>query len=89
MSIIFFSIYVSAGLRPNGLLVVKENVTTSGEIEKDEEDSSVTRPDSHLKFIFEKSDLELIRDLPQQKFPKDLYPVKMYALRPKNRPDTD
>lgn len=72
------------GLKPNGILVVKENVTSSEVVEKDEEDSSVTRPDMLLKTIFTRSNFELLMDLRQQKFPKDLYPVKMYALRPKS-----
>ena len=32
------------GLKPNGFIVVKENLTSSGETEMDQEDSSVTRP---------------------------------------------
>ena len=57
-------------------------MTSTGEVEKDEDDSSVTRPDEKLKEIFEQAGLELLRDLKQQKFPKEIYPVKMYALRP-------
>ena len=71
------------GLKERGMIVVKENVTSTGEVEKDEDDSSVTRPDEMLKEIFDKAGLELVRDLKQQKFPKDIYPVKMYALRPR------
>ena len=63
--------------------MVKENITSSGEVEKDEEDSSVTRPDETFKELFDKAGLELVRDLKQQKFPKEIYVVKMYALRPK------
>ena len=57
-------------------------MTSTGEVEKDEDDSSVTRPDEKLKEIFEQAGLELLRDLKQQKFPKEIYQVKMYALRP-------
>jgi len=70
------------GLNPRGLIVVKENVTSTGEVEKDEDDSSVTRPDETLKDIFAQAGLELLRDLKQQKFPKELFQVKMYALKP-------
>ena len=31
------------GLKANGVIVVKENLTSSGDIELDEQDSSVTR----------------------------------------------
>ena len=71
------------GLKQRGLIVVKENVTSTGEVEKDEDDSSVTRPDEKLKEIFDQAGLELVRDLKQQKFPKEIYGVKMYALRPR------
>ena len=71
------------GLNQRGLIVVKENVTSTGEVEKDEDDSSVTRPDEKLKEIFAQAGLDLVRDLKQQKFPKEIYQVKMYALRPR------
>ncbi len=69
----------------SGVLVVKENVTSSGEVEADDEDSSVTRPEALLRTIFDRADLEIVREAKQQKFPKELYPVMMYALRPKNK----
>ena len=71
------------GLKKNGVLVVKENLTSSGEVEKDEEDSSVTRPEDLLKVIFDKAGLEIVREMTQQKMPHGLYPVKMFALRNK------
>ena len=70
-------------MKSNGVLIVKENMTSTGEVEKDEEDSSVTRPESKLRELFEKAGLEVVRDLMQQKFPQDLFKVKMFALRPK------
>ena len=63
--------------------MVKENLTSSDEVEKDEEDSSVTRPENLLKQLFERAGLEIIRELNQQKMPQGLYPVKMFALRRK------
>lgn len=71
------------GLKPNGVLVVKENTTSSETVEKDPQDGSVTRPDALMKSLFAQADLVLIKDLQQLKFPADLYPVKMYALQPK------
>ena len=71
------------GLKPNGLIVVKENLTSSGEIEKDDEDSSVTRPEDHLKKLFEQAGMEIIHELTQLKMPQGLYPVKMFALKRK------
>ena len=63
--------------------MVKENLTSSDEVEKDEEDSSVTRPENLLKQLFERAGMEIIRELNQQKMPQGLYPVKMFALRRK------
>ena len=74
----------SSGLKPNGIIVVKENITSSGEVEMDDIDSSVTRPDGRFHYIFDASNLEVIRELQQKKFPQELYNVKMYAMRPKD-----
>ena len=71
------------GLKPNGFVIVKENVTSSGETEMDEEDSSVTRPLSLLKDIFSKADMEILKEFDQKKMPQGLYPVKMFALKRK------
>jgi len=74
------------GLKPGGFLVVKENVTTSGEVESDDDDSSVTRPPELLRDIFARADLEIFKEFKQNKFPKDLFPVHMFALRAKSKP---
>ena len=79
--IIIFSL--RAGLKPNGVIIVKENITSSGEVEMDDIDSSVTRPDARFHYVFQTANLEIIRELPQKKFPQELYNVKMYALKPK------
>ena len=65
-----------------GLIVVKENVTTSEKVETDEEDSSVTRPPELLREIFTRAGLTILKEFKQNKFPKELYPVHMFALRP-------
>lgn len=69
-------------LKENGLIVVKENITSSGEIDVDDEDSSITRCHDLLLKLFEESGLKCILSQPQTSFPKGLYPVKMFALRP-------
>ena len=80
--ILIFYVF-SLGLRNNGIIVVKENITSSGEVEMDDIDSSVTRPDGRFHYIFKTANLEVIREIPQRKFPQELYNVKMYALKPK------
>lgn len=69
------------GLQPNGTIIVKENNTQSDD-DFDPDDSSVTRSDSKFKEIFEKSGLKLISVDTQRGLPKELYPVRMYALKP-------
>jgi len=70
------------GLKPSGMIVVKENTTSSETVEVDEQDSSVTRPLDQLKRLFNKAGLECYRQLKQTSFPKELYNVYMFALKP-------
>ncbi|XP_067001474.1 N-terminal Xaa-Pro-Lys N-methyltransferase 1 [Anabrus simplex] len=72
----------SEGLKPNGVIVVKENLTSSDKVEIDEQDSSVTRPIGVLKSLFEQAGLTSIREAKQNNFPPGLYQVRMFALRP-------
>ncbi|KAK9445370.1 DUF858 domain protein [Metarhizium brunneum] len=73
-----------------GLIVVKENLSTSATDVFDSTDSSVTRLDSSFCRIFEEAGLvvvrtELQRGLPERP-PQRLLPVRMYALRPRDWP---
>ena len=77
----FFS-RASQGLKLGGYIVVKENVTSSGKVEADDEDSSVTRPPELLRDIFNKAGLIIVKEFKQNKFPKELYSVHMFALKP-------
>ncbi|CDH11344.1 probable putative methyltransferase [Zygosaccharomyces bailii ISA1307] len=72
------------GLQPNGTIVVKENNTPTDNDDFDPQDSSVTRSDGKLKHIFEQSGLKLIATERQKGLPSELYPVRMYALKPKS-----
>jgi len=67
------------GLAPNGLMVVKENVSKT--IEFDDLDSSYTRPLSLLKDLIHRSGFRIIKEERQKKFPKDLFEVRMLALQ--------
>ncbi|CAJ2506407.1 Uu.00g005370.m01.CDS01 [Anthostomella pinea] len=70
--------------RTRGLIAVKENMSTTGEDVFDELDSSVTRQDEKFRAIFEKAGLRIIKTEVQHGFPGELYPVRMYALKPKD-----
>nr|CAI5823920.1 unnamed protein product [Callosobruchus analis]CAI5850837.1 unnamed protein product [Callosobruchus analis] len=71
------------GLKENGMIILKENVTSSNEVELDRNDSSVTRPMYLLREIIKEADLECYRVTKQHDFPKALYSVYMFILKPK------
>ncbi|GAB7358452.1 hypothetical protein MBLNU230_g2516t1 [Neophaeotheca triangularis] len=72
-------------LSEGGWIVVKENLSNNyrGEDVYDETDSSVTRTDEKFRKLFGQAGLKLVATELQKGFPKDLYPVRMYALQPK------
>lgn len=65
-------------------IVVKENMST--DIRKqdifDDEDSSVTRSDDKFRKLFKEAGLKLVATEVQKGFPKELFPVRIYALKP-------
>ncbi|CAG8732628.1 656_t:CDS:2, partial [Cetraspora pellucida] len=67
------------GLKPNGLIGVKDNVAKFGYC-FDKDDSSVTRSDEIFKGLFQKAGLSLLKEATQHGMPDGLYEVKMYAL---------
>lgn len=71
-------------LSERGLIVVKENTSTSMEDLFDELDNSVMRTDAKFKALFAEAELDLIKTEEQLGFSKSLglYPVRFYALRP-------
>ncbi|KAJ8921081.1 hypothetical protein NQ315_015877 [Exocentrus adspersus] len=81
--LIDFLVSCQDGLKPNGVIVVKENITSTDEVEMDRQDSSVTRPMRLLRQIFDKANLECYRQAKQRNFPKGLYSVYMFVLKPK------
>lgn len=70
-----------AGLKPGGVLFVKENVCKEG-FEVDEDDSSVTRSHEYMLQLFKRAELRLLYSGLQKNFPPQLYKVRMYALQP-------
>ncbi|KAH8171444.1 adoMet dependent proline di-methyltransferase domain-containing protein [Sarocladium implicatum] len=73
-------------LSSTGVIVVKENLSTTGDNFFDETDSSTTREDEKYQSLFKKAGLRLIKNEPQRGLPETpgrrLFPVRMYALRP-------
>lgn len=72
-------------LSEGGWIVVKENLSNHhlNEDVYDETDSSVTRTDGKFRKLFEDAGLKLVSTELQRGFPKDLYPVRVYALQPR------
>lgn len=76
-------------LADNGIIIVKENVTSSGKVEKDEADSSITRSLKQYLKIFKCANLKRIKQCKQTNFPSGIYPVYMFALIPQRNNDVN
>ncbi|KAJ1520160.1 hypothetical protein ONE63_004376 [Megalurothrips usitatus] len=70
------------GLKANGVIVMKENATSSGVVEVDTTDSSATRPLDRLLQLVNQAGLQRVKQRRQENFPQGLYPVYMIATRP-------
>lgn len=73
------------GITKHGIIVIKENFTSTNEIEIDSKDSSMTRPLNKMKEIISMAGLRIVKETKQTNFPKGLYPVHIIALRPKKK----
>jgi len=67
-------------LKSGGIIVIKENNSTKGFL-VDKTDSSVTRTDVHIRELIKGSGLTLVKVKLQARFPKEIFPVRMYAIR--------
>ncbi len=67
-------------LKPNGLIILKENLAQE-KPEFDESDSSWTRTRQSYINIIHKAGLHLIKDEKQRKFPSELYEVRLFAFK--------
>ncbi|KAL6712359.1 hypothetical protein ACN47E_000236 [Coniothyrium glycines] len=65
-------------------IVVKENLSTDiwHKDIYDEEDSSVTRSDDKFRRLFAQAGLKIVATEQQKGMPKELFPVRIYALKP-------
>lgn len=67
-------------LRPNGLVVIKDNVSYEGVV-PDEVDSSVCRDLDIVRRLVVKAGLRIVHEEQQKDFPKEIYQVHTLALR--------
>ena len=74
----------SAQVKSSSWIVVKENLSTDFRNRDiyDEEDSSVTRSDEKFRQLFKEAGLKIVATELQRGFPKELFPVRIYALKP-------
>ncbi|CAI2315866.1 unnamed protein product [Caenorhabditis sp. 36 PRJEB53466] len=72
------------GLKAGGCIVLKDNVTNNEKRLFDDDDHSWTRTEPELLEAFEGAQLDLVSKSIQTGFPKEIYPVKMFALKPRN-----
>lgn len=69
-----------SALRPNGLIVIKDNVSYEGVV-PDEVDSSVCRDLDIVHSLVSQAGLRIIYEEQQVNFPKEIYQVHTLALR--------
>lgn len=69
------------GLAPGGIIVVKENIAPNREMEFDQKDSSYCRPRTTLVNLMLKAGLTIIKEEKQSHFPKNIYDVRIFALK--------
>ncbi|CAD5229805.1 unnamed protein product [Bursaphelenchus okinawaensis] len=65
------------GLKPDGIIVVKENLTSSITRDFDNEDHSWTRTKDEFLQLFKDANLNVFMDRRQKNFPKGMYEVRM------------
>ncbi|XP_018523346.1 N-terminal Xaa-Pro-Lys N-methyltransferase 1 [Lates calcarifer] len=67
-------------LRPNGLIIIKDNVSYEGVV-PDEVDSSVCRDLEIVHSLASRAGLRIVHEEQQMNFPKEIYQVHTLALR--------
>jgi protein N-terminal methyltransferase len=69
-------------LKVDGLIVLKDNHASGNTRDFDETDSSWTRTKDEYLSLFEQAGLKIVSDRKQTNFPKGMYMVRMYGLKP-------
>jgi protein N-terminal methyltransferase len=86
LDVIQFFKRCAAGLKPNGLVVLKDNIASSGyTFVVDKEDSSVSRSLPYMKLLITLAGLKIDVETVQTGFPKILTPVIMLSMSPIDR----
>lgn len=72
----------SPAIAPAGIIFVKENICGDGFV-VDKDDNSLTRSNAYMLELFERANMRVMYNVKQKNFPKELYEVRMYVLRPR------
>ena len=72
----------AVGLKPGGVIVLKDNCVADYTFAVDKSDSSVARHADYIHLLFHLSGLKIVAENRQKDFPPELYPVLMFALAP-------
>ncbi|GFR43413.1 hypothetical protein Agub_g4494 [Astrephomene gubernaculifera] len=72
----------AAGLKPDGLIFVKENICKEGFV-VDKDDSSLTRSNTYMLDLFERAGVQVLYNVKQRNWPKELFEVRMYVIKPR------
>lgn len=80
----FISLFhrAAAGLKPDGLIFVKENICKDGFV-VDKDDSSLTRSNAYMLQLFEQAGVQVLHNVKQRNWPRELFEVRMYVLKPR------
>jgi protein N-terminal methyltransferase len=68
-------------LRTNGVIFLKDNISSRDNSARDVDDNGLARSDRQYKTLFAKAGLLCVQERVQLNWPKDLFQAKMYALR--------
>jgi len=71
-----------AGLKPAGVVILKDNTSEDWTFVVDKSDSSVSRAPAYIILLAKLAGLTLLLQEKQKGFPEDLYPVYMFAFAP-------
>lgn len=69
------------GLTEDGIIFIKENICQTGFV-VDKEDASLTRSNAYMLKLFARANMQVVLNVQQRQFPRDLFKVRMYVIRP-------
>ncbi|XP_053329024.1 N-terminal Xaa-Pro-Lys N-methyltransferase 1 [Spea bombifrons] len=69
-----------SGLRPNGIIIIKDNMTQEGSV-MDEVDSSICRDMDLVRKLIRQAGLSVLAQEKQENFPDEIYHVYSIAMR--------